>query len=97
MAGMGVGLITIFILGAVILALIVNLFIKLPPPKKQQMFSSTRKHLLNGMTYSVPISLRVSSSLFTSSTSSKKIKIGIPIIRPHIPKKCSEKIRTINV
>src|SRR5689334_4573562 len=37
------------------------------------------------------------SSLVTSKTSNKKMKIGIPIISPHTPKKCSEKINTIKV
>ncbi|RFT65570.1 hypothetical protein D0U04_18300 [Bacillus clarus] len=35
-AGMGVGLIAVFILCAVIWALIANLFIKLPPPKQKK-------------------------------------------------------------
>ncbi|EOP56184.1 hypothetical protein IKQ_01401 [Bacillus cereus VDM053] len=34
-AGMGVGIIAVFIFTAVIIALIANKFIKLPPPKKK--------------------------------------------------------------
>ncbi|EEL88376.1 hypothetical protein bcere0029_17710 [Bacillus cereus AH1272] len=34
-AGMGVGIIAMFIFTAVIIALIANKFIKLPPPKKK--------------------------------------------------------------
>ncbi|GLV63621.1 hypothetical protein Bmyc01_22910 [Bacillus mycoides] len=34
-AGMGVGIIAVFIFAAVIIALIANKFIKLPPPKKK--------------------------------------------------------------
>ena len=36
-------------------------------------------------------------SLFTSNISNKNIKIGIPTINPHTPKKCSENIKTMNV
>ncbi|EEL71233.1 hypothetical protein bcere0026_17300 [Bacillus mycoides] len=34
-AGIGVGVIAVFIFAAVIIALIANRFIKLPPPKKK--------------------------------------------------------------
>lgn len=41
--------------------------------------------------------VRFSSRFVTSSISNKKTNIGIPMISPQIPIKCSEKINTINV
>lgn len=55
-----------------------------------------RVQFISYFTLFFPASFSI-SSLVTSKTSNKKMKIGIPIINPHTPKKCSEKINTINV
>jgi hypothetical protein len=41
--------------------------------------------------------LTVSFVSVTSNTSKRKTNIGIPMISPQMPKKCSEKINTIKV